>query len=173
MKPISNDLRRRIIEAIQENEESQPEIAERFSVSLSTVEKLWHRFRLTGSYEPLPHAGGRTRLLEADEEFVRAEVAAQPDITLAELSTKVASEKNQVPVSLSTLSEELRRLGLPRKKNDLRRRARFGASAGKTRRIWSGNGLGNPRAAEVFGRGGQQPSDDAPLRTSRTGRARV
>jgi len=28
MKPISNDLRRRIIEAIQENEETQPEIAE-------------------------------------------------------------------------------------------------------------------------------------------------
>jgi transposase len=41
MQPISNDLRRRIIEAIQENEESQPEIAERFSASLSFVEKLW------------------------------------------------------------------------------------------------------------------------------------
>ncbi|MGI8641857.1 MAG: hypothetical protein ACR2MG_18155 [Pyrinomonadaceae bacterium] len=35
MKPFSNDLRRRIIEAIQGNEESQPEIAGRFSVSLS------------------------------------------------------------------------------------------------------------------------------------------
>lgn len=28
MKPISNDLRRRIIDRIQDNEESQPEIAE-------------------------------------------------------------------------------------------------------------------------------------------------
>ena len=116
MKPISNDLRRRIIEAIQANEESQPEIAERFSVALSTVEKLWYRFRVTGSYEPLPHSGGRKRLLEAAEEFIRAEVAAQPDLTLAELTAKVALENNQPPVSLMTMSEELRLLGLPRKK---------------------------------------------------------
>lgn len=117
MKPISNDLRRRIIEVIQENEESQAEIAERFSVALSTVEKLWHRFRRTGNYEPLPHSGGRKRLLEAAEKLIRAAVAAQPDITLAELSVKVASEKNQPGVSLSTVSEELRRLKLPRKKS--------------------------------------------------------
>jgi transposase len=116
MKPISNDLRRRIIEAIQENEESQPEIAERFSLSLSMVEKLWHRFRTTGSYEPLPHAGGRARLLAVEAELIRSAVAAQPDITLAELTVKVAVENNQPPVSLMTMSEELRRLGLPRKK---------------------------------------------------------
>ncbi len=116
MQPISNDLRRRIIEAIQENEEAQPEIAERFAVSLSTLEKLWRRFGVTGKFEALPHAGGRKRRLETDEELLRAEVAAQPDITLAELSAKVASQKNQPPVSLSTMSEELRRLELPRKK---------------------------------------------------------
>jgi transposase len=116
MKPISNDLRRRIIEAIQDNEQSQPEIAERFAVSLSTLEKLWHRFRATGSYQALPHSGGRTRLLAGDEQLLRTEVAASPDITLAELSATVAMQKNQPPVSLSTLSEELRRLGLPRKK---------------------------------------------------------
>lgn len=116
MRPISNDLRRRIIEAIQENEESQAEIAGRFTVSLSTLEKLWRRFRMTGSYAAKPHAGGRTRLLSADEEMIRAEVAAQPDLTLAELSEKIALEKNCPPVSLSTMSEELRRLKLPRKK---------------------------------------------------------
>ncbi len=116
MRPISNDLRRRIIEAIQENEQSQPEIAERFAVALSTLEKLWHRFRLTGRFEALPHKGGRTRLLEADEELIRSAVAASPDITLAELSAAVAARKNQPPVSLSTMSEELRRLELPRKK---------------------------------------------------------
>jgi len=116
MKPISNDLRRRIIEAIQENKESQPEIAERFSLSLSTVEKLWQRFRTTGSCEPLPHSGGRSRLLAADEELIRAAVAAQPDLTLAELTASVAVASNQVAVSLMTMSNQLRRLGLPRKK---------------------------------------------------------
>jgi|AntDryMetagUQ255_1029468.scaffolds.fasta_scaffold07822_2 transposase len=116
MRPISDDLRRRIIETIQENEETQSEVAERYSVALSTVEKLWHRFRTTGSYEPKPAAGGRGRLLETDEELLRAAVKAQPDITLAELREKVATSKSQPPVSLSTVSEELRRLGLPRKK---------------------------------------------------------
>jgi transposase len=117
MKPISNDLRLRIIRAIQENEETQPEIAERFSVSLSFVEKLWHRFRLTGSYEPLPHAGGRTRLLKNDEELIRAEVKAQADITLTELIEKLATTTGKEPVSLMTMSTQLRRLRLPRKKS--------------------------------------------------------
>jgi len=116
MQPISNDLRRRIIETIQDNEESQPEIAERFSVSLSFVEKLWHRFRSTGSYAALPQAGGRGRLLQAVEELIRAEVATQADITLAELTEKVARAQNRSPVSLMTMSAELRRLRLPRKK---------------------------------------------------------
>ena len=110
----SLDARR---EAIQENEDTQPEIAERFAVSLSFVEKLWHRFGMTGSYEPLAHAGGRERLLKADEELIRAQVKAQPDITLAELSERVARQTTQQAVSLMTMSAELRRLCLSRKKS--------------------------------------------------------
>lgn len=117
MKPISNDLRLRIIKAIQENEESQPEIAERFAVSLSFVEKLWHRFRLTGQYEAKAHGGGRQRLLKQNEELIRSEVKAQADITLAELAEKVAAATGTEPVSLMTMSLELRRLNLPRKKS--------------------------------------------------------
>jgi hypothetical protein len=55
-------------------------------------------------------------LLKTAEELIRSEVAAQPDITLAELTAKVALRKSQPPVSLMTMSDELRRLGLPRKK---------------------------------------------------------
>ena len=116
MRPISNDLRRRIIEAIQENEETQPEIAERFSVSLSFVEKLWNRFRVTGSYEAKPHSGGRKRLLQEHEALIRSEVEVQPDITLSELVEKVSKVTKEPEVSLMTMSDELRRLGLPRKK---------------------------------------------------------
>lgn len=117
MNPISSDLRRRIVEAIQENEETQVEIAERFTVGLSTVEKLWHRFRMTGSYEPLPHAGGRVRALREDEALIRAEVERQPDITLAELTEKVSAATGKPAVSVMTMCDELRRLGLPRKKS--------------------------------------------------------
>lgn len=116
MRAYSNDLRRRIIDAIQDNELPQPEIAEHFSVSLSFVEKLWHRFRSTGKYEALPHGGGRTRWLKDDERLIRAAVAKQPDITLAELSENVAAATKKPAVALDVMSDELRRLGLPRKK---------------------------------------------------------
>lgn len=116
MKPYSNDLRRRIIERIQKNEESQPEIAELFNVSLSFVEKLWHRFRATGSYEALPHGGGRERLLSCDEQLIRSEVRQQPDITLGELVERVAFQTGKAKVSLETMSDELQGLDLPRKK---------------------------------------------------------
>ena len=116
MRAYSNDLRRRIIDAVQENEQSQPEIAAHFSVSLSFIEKLWHRFRSTGKYEALPHAGGRTRLLKEDEIVIRAAVTAQPDSTLAELCETVAGETGKSQVSPDVMSDELRRLNLPRKK---------------------------------------------------------
>ena len=108
---------------IQENEESQAEIAERFSVSGSFVEKLWKRFRSTGSYEAKPHAGGRKRLLAAYEGFIRAEVKAQSDVTLDELAKKLAEASGRTRIGIMTICDELRRLKLPRKKNGLRRGA--------------------------------------------------
>ena len=116
MKPLSNDLRRRIIDRIQTNEESQPEIAEHFAVSLSFVEKLWFRFRSTGKFEALPHAGGRERSLKDEESFLRQQVAEQPDVTLVELAERIAAQTGKPRVSATTLSQELRRLNLPRKK---------------------------------------------------------
>jgi transposase len=117
MKAYSSDLRRRIIEAIQDNEETQPLIAERFSVGLSFVEKLWHRFRETGSYEALPHSGGRERLLKNDEALIRRKVAAQADITLFELAEYVAEKTNRKAVSEVVMWSQLERMKLPRKKS--------------------------------------------------------
>ncbi len=116
MKAYSNDLRRRIIDRIQENEQSQPEIAEDFAVSLSFVEKLWHRFRTTDSYQAKPHGGGNPRMLLGDESLIRAFIAEQPDRTLAELVEKVAAQTGKPKVSVETMSTELQRLCLPRKK---------------------------------------------------------
>ena len=123
MRPYSKDLRRLIVEVIQENEESQTEIAERFTVSISFVEKLWRRFRTTGSYEAKPHAGGRERSLAAYEALIRAEVKAQSDITLEELAKKVAEASGKPRIGIMTMCDELRRLKLRRKKNGLRRGA--------------------------------------------------
>ena len=123
MKAYSSDLRRRIIERIQENEESQAEIAEHFSVSVAFVEKLSHRFLATGSFEAKPSTGGRERLLKDYEEWIRAEIEEQSDIILAELTEKVAAASGKQRVGLMTMCDELRRMKLRRKKNDLRRGA--------------------------------------------------
>jgi len=129
MKAYSQDLRERVVRAL-EGDHTQEEVADHFSVSLSFVEKLWRRFRTTGKSSALPHAGGRQRTLGEHEAALRKEVAAQPDITLAELSARITA-LGAPSVSLATLCAELQRLTLPRKKS------RF-TTASKIRRESSG-----------------------------------
>ena len=122
MKPYSQDLREKITHALEAQEETQEEIAQRFSVSLSFVEKLWRRWRTTGSCAALPHAGGRQRSLRDHEAVLRAEVSRQPDLTQAELCARAASQ-GAPRVSLATMCLELQRLNLPRKKSRSTRRS--------------------------------------------------
>src|SRR5918999_5737801 len=89
MKPYSQDLREKIIRALEAQDETQEEIAARFAVSPSFVVKLWRRWRTTGSCAALPHGGGRQRDLGASEATIRRELKRQPDLTLAELCEKV------------------------------------------------------------------------------------
>jgi transposase len=117
MKPYSDDLRLRIIETIQENELTQPEIARQFSVSLPFVEKLWHRFRTTGNYKAKPHAGGVKRFLQDDEELLREIVRTEPDLTLADICERVSKETGKRAVRTATMCVELQRLKLPLKKS--------------------------------------------------------
>ncbi|MDQ3180790.1 MAG: transposase [Acidobacteriota bacterium] len=117
MRAYSDDLRLRIIEMIQLNEESQAAIAEHFSVSLPFVEKLWHRFRTTGKYQAKPFAGGVKRLLKDDEQLLRGLVTEQSDLTLAELCERVSKATGKAAVTTATVCVELQRLKLPLKKS--------------------------------------------------------
>lgn len=116
MRPYSQDLRQRIVEALEADEETQPEIADRFGVSLSFVEKLWHRWRKTGSCAALPHGGGPKRALADDQALIREEVARQPDASLTELCQRVAQAGGAF-ASPSMMWREIKRLKLPRKKS--------------------------------------------------------
>jgi transposase len=116
MKPYSNDLRERVIVALEEGQESQAGIAETFAVSLSTVEKWWRCWRETGRSTALRHAGGEQRTLQGCAAFIRAAIKEQPDLTLEELCARVA-EAEGVKASPSMMCRELRRLRLPRKKS--------------------------------------------------------
>lgn len=117
MRAYSDDLRLRIIEMIQANDLTQPEIAEHFRVSLPFIEKLWQRFRTTGKYQAKPFAGGVKRYLKDDEQLIRELVTRQPDLTFAELCERVARATGKRAVTTATMCVELQRLRLPLKKS--------------------------------------------------------
>ncbi|AKE65973.1 transposase [Microcystis aeruginosa NIES-2549] len=52
MKPYSLDLRQKIIETYEENNLSQRELAKRFRVALSFIQKLIKQWRETGNLNP-------------------------------------------------------------------------------------------------------------------------
>ncbi|HKQ08163.1 MAG TPA: transposase [Blastocatellia bacterium] len=117
MKPYSNDLRHRIVEACESGKYSQGEVAELFQVSLATVKNFLRRKRETGSADALPHAGGNKPLLDEKARlFIRQSVAENNDLTLDELCQRVKA-KHKKAVSLPTMSRLLQTLNLPRKKS--------------------------------------------------------
>jgi transposase len=115
MKAYSQDLRERVLAVVQEGEFSQPQIAGKFKIGLSTIEKWVRREHESGSCAALPHGGGRPRALQNCERFLRGELQRHPDMTLEELCARVA-EAEGVPASPSMMCRELQRLQLPRKK---------------------------------------------------------
>lgn len=114
--PISNDLRERILRFYENNEDyTQRELAEEFGVSQSFLEKLLQRWRATGSSAARPHGGGRQAVLRDHTATLQQLVAAQPDVTLAELPAQL-QQQAQLHVSPATLTRALERLRLGRKK---------------------------------------------------------
>jgi transposase len=119
-KPYSEDLRRRVVEAV-EGGATIPEAAEEFGVGISSVVRFLRLHREAGSVSPSKFGGYKEYALAAHEERVRRMVAEQPDITLAELRAKLAKEK--VVVGQSSIFRFLRHVNLTFKKKSARRRA--------------------------------------------------
>ena len=97
-KPYSDDLRERVIAAIEAGH-TREEVAELFNMALSTVGGFIKRKRETGSVSPDKFGGYKTFSLEPHADLVRELVAEQPDSTLAELQSRL--KKRKVKVSQS------------------------------------------------------------------------
>lgn len=113
--PISMDLRRRIVRAVERGSSIRA-AARRFAVSPSTAIKLMHRVRATGSPAPARYGGHRRPVLEPYEADLRRLVEATPDRTLVELQAEL-QRRCGVRAGLSTIHNALRRIGLRHKKN--------------------------------------------------------
>ena len=79
-RPLSNDLRIRIVKAVDAGA-SRNTTVKRFGVSISTVVKLMQAVRATGSHEPKRMGGYRPVILEAHRDKVMGLVARRPDAT--------------------------------------------------------------------------------------------
>jgi putative transposase len=112
--PLSQDLRRRIVRAVEAGRSAR-QAAAQFEVSPSTSIKLMRRVRETGSPAPGQVGGHRRPMLEPHADLIRALVTGRPRITLAELQAALA-ERGIVVKALSTISLMLHRLGLSHKK---------------------------------------------------------
>ena len=117
----SLDLRRRIVASV-ESGVSRRATARRFAVSTSSVVKLIQRLKRTGSLEPAAVGGHRRRKLAGHVDWLHEVMAREPDITLAELQSRLSDEG--LEVSLQTINAMLRDLGYSYKKNSAGKRTR-------------------------------------------------
>jgi homoserine dehydrogenase len=114
MKPLSLDLRERIVNAL-EHETSSLIVAARFDVSGSVVRKLRLKVERTGSIEPVPIPGRERLIAGADEDHLAELVREHPDATLKVLCELLEAEAGIV-VSETTMWRQLKRMDITLKK---------------------------------------------------------
>ena len=113
MSALDLDLRIRIVNAYQNGEGSLREVAARFAVSAGVVAKLNTQFQETGCLKARTATNHGVRKVTAEvDEKLRRHLRDNPDATLEELREQVKDVK-----AVSTISRNLKRLGLTNKKN--------------------------------------------------------
>jgi transposase len=120
MKQYSADLRERLLGAIDAGL-PQAEAARLFGVCVSTIGRWRRRQQVTGSVAAPVRPGRTPRIGAAQAAALAAQVAAQPDATLAQHCARWAADHG-VRVSLATMSRTIRRLGITVKKSPARQR---------------------------------------------------
>ena len=116
MKPLSIDLRERIVSAYEQGQGSQQALADRFNVSLSSVERLLRLKRETGSLEPKPHRSGHPPIVKEDDfTLIEEMLNEESDLIQEELAQRFTDQTGR-SVSQPTISRVLRRMEITRKK---------------------------------------------------------
>src|SRR5215210_5114150 len=110
MKAYSEDLRSKVVEAVQQRGMSKSEAARTFGVSLSSVKRYVGKARRGSPLSPKKHPGPRSKMSERARRLLKADVENRPAVTLRERRRFVEGVAG-VSVSESTLSRLLRRMG--------------------------------------------------------------
>ena len=121
MQAYSQDLRERVLRALARGDRPT-EIARRFEVSRIWVYQVRAREQETGVRSSFQIGGHRRSRLAEREQVLREWIAAQPDLSLAELRQRLAQQG--VSIQIGALWHQLNKWNLTFKKNLARRRAR-------------------------------------------------
>ena len=115
MDAYSEDLRTKIVQAVEQRRMTKSEAARAFSVSLSSVKRYTKAVREGRSLSPGKAPGKRPRLDEKARRLLEADLEERPFAKLKdrrEYLLKVAG----ISASESTLSRAIRKMGFGRKK---------------------------------------------------------
>ena len=82
-RPISEDLRRRVIEYINSGKDYRS-ASKKFEVSYSSVNRWYRRYKETGNYEAIPYPGKKAKL--SNIEFIEY-VDSHQNSTLAQIGS--------------------------------------------------------------------------------------
>ena len=121
MQAYSQDLRERVLRALDRGDRPT-DIARRFEVSRVWVYRVRDREQETGVRSSFQIGGHRRSRLADREPVLRAWIAAEPDLTLAELQQRLAQQG--LSVKVGALWHQLNQWKLTFKKNSARQRAR-------------------------------------------------
>ena len=121
-RAYSQDLRDRVIDAGESEGLSRRAAARRFGGSPAAAIKWLQRLHRTGKRESAGTGGQRPSTVKPERAWLLAEIAAQPDITLAAVAARLLAER-RVKAATGMLSRFFTGEGISFKKKPFGRRA--------------------------------------------------
>jgi transposase len=115
MSGYSEDLRTRIVSAVEEGGMSKAQAARTFSVSLSSVKRYVNKAERGESLAPKKRPGSVPKLDEKARRLLVADLEERPYLTLQERCDYIEAMTG-VAVSRSTMCRAIARIGSTRKK---------------------------------------------------------
>jgi transposase len=115
-RAYSQDLRDRVIDAVESGGESRRSSARRFGVSEATAVRWLQRVRHVGDRRCAGKGGHRPSKVKPERVWLLAAIEAMPDITLVALSLRLLEER-AVKADTGMLSRFFRAEGISFKKN--------------------------------------------------------
>jgi transposase len=132
-KPYSQDLRDRVIDAVERGKLSRRAAARHYEISESAAIKWLERVERHGSREPVGHGGHRPSKLMPHRDFLEAARAEKSDITLQALCDRLLAERG-VTADTSMMSRFFRKIGVTFKKRPSSRASRTAPTSAATAR---------------------------------------